>query len=214
MASTTDRQVFYTSPLLTHEPGTQVFAVDDPDRTPLTVLRRIYGACRRREQVVCQAPDAEPIYRMPDRLVCVDEAQRPTRQQLDDSLRALFRATDEHSAKCPLCERTRVFWSTRQRCLIGTRMVEAVGDLNSYRGKVHPWLNGEHLDPSLAYADQRVTVRRPGQPDVTGRITKIRFPDGGGIEWHEPGEMGRALVALPDQKVPELLPIDQLYPQP
>ncbi|MGY1548257.1 hypothetical protein [Streptomyces sp. MN6] len=215
MTTTTKRpDIFYTSPLLVHEAGQQVFCVDDPDRTPLTVLRRVYGACGRREQVVCQQPGADPTYEQPHRLVRVDEAQRPTREQLDEARRDMFRIVDDHTADCPWCRRQAVFWGTSQRCILGKRMIQALFDLSSYREKIHPWLHGQSLEPAFAYRGQPVTLRRPGMPDVEGRVTNVSFPDEGGIAFHEPGQMGQVLVCLTGRDLPELHPIDQVYPRP
>ncbi|MGA5183067.1 hypothetical protein ACPCBF_25335 [Streptomyces pseudogriseolus] len=215
MTTTTKRpDVFYTSPLLVHETGQQVFCVDDPDRTPLTVLRRVYGACGRREIVVCQQPGAEPIRQEPSRLVRVNEAQRPTREQLDESRNDMFRMVDAHTEDCPWCKRQSVFWGTSQRCIFGKRMIEALFDLSAYREKIHPWLHGLPLEPGLAYRGQPVTVRRPGQPDVEGTVTNVTFPEQGGIDFHQPGQMGQVLVNLPGREVPEMFPIEQVYPRP
>jgi len=215
MATATKRpDVFYTSPLLVHAEGEQVWRVDDPDRTPLTVLNRGDGACGRREYGVRQAPGAGPVHQQPHRLVRIDDPQRPTREQLDASRRDLFRMTDAHTADCPWCKRQYVFWGTSRRCITGKRMIDALGVLNAYREKTHPWLHGHTLEPGLAYRGQPVTVRRPGMPEAQGNVTNVYFPDEGGIAFHEPGHMGQVLVRLDDRDVPDSYSIDHVYPRP
>ncbi|MFE7963403.1 hypothetical protein ACFU0X_10170 [Streptomyces cellulosae] len=215
MPTTIERPTaFFTSPLLTHEPGSRVFFARDPERAPLTVLERIYAPCGLREDVVCQAPDADPVYVTPYLLVRVEEAQRPTRDQLDTAWRDMTRAIREHTRACRWCRRQTTSWKSEQRCVHGLQMLDARRDLIAYRTSVQPWLDGQPIEPRLAYRGQRVTVRQPGKPDVDGTVTTVSFPDDGSFHQHQPGDDGLVFVNLPGRVVPELLPIEHVYPRP
>ncbi|MEU6070514.1 hypothetical protein ABZ864_40255 [Streptomyces sp. NPDC047082] len=201
---------FYLSPLFLYEPGQRLFRANDPARTPLIVQRLTYGPDGRSVQVLFerQADSGRPHIAYPHFLVHIDKALRPTFDQLTASRRQLMAVLDEHTADCQWCKRTRVWCGTAYRCLMGKRMVDAVGGLDVYLHNVATWLTGQPLDPAYARLGQKVTVRPNSEPEFEGVISPLTAD----VQWHEPGQDGQYCVRRPGDLPNALYLVDQVYP--
>jgi hypothetical protein len=202
---------FYLSPLFTYKPDQRLFRANDPECTPLTVQRLTYGPDDRTVRVLFEEPDdtGRPLTASPHFLIHIDEALRPTFDQLKSSRRQLMIALDEHTANCQWCKRTHVWCGTAYRCLMGKWMVDAVGGLDFYLHNVATWLTGEPLDPAYARHWQKVTVRPDDEPDFEGVISALTAD----VQWHEPGQDGQYCVSRPGDLPNALYPVSQVYPR-